>query len=266
MLAALSLLPRFIATPRVTKHRLFVWLSAPTLPDCQLIAFAREGDYFLGVLQSRVHEVWARAQGTQVRERESGFRYTPTSCYDTFPFPFPHEWAAPQPEKYLWSSLRAAHYATGSDHRVEETPPTLRRMDRLDHVQAISQAADHLDRARTLWLNPPGWLREEILEFPGSVGGPWTRFVHDAGRGGIGTIRYPRLVPRDAAAAGQLAQRTLTRLYNERPAWLAHAHRLLDEAVLAAYALDPAITDDALLTHLLDLNLAQAVGVEGPRN
>src|SRR5713101_9775042 len=37
------------------------------------------------------HEVWARSQGTQVRERESGFRYTPTTCFETFPFPEPNE-------------------------------------------------------------------------------------------------------------------------------------------------------------------------------
>ena len=42
-----------------------------------------------GVLHSRVHEVWARRLGTQVRERESGFRYTGTTTFETFPFPRP---------------------------------------------------------------------------------------------------------------------------------------------------------------------------------
>jgi hypothetical protein len=32
---------------------------------------------------------WALAMGTQLREKESGFRYTPTSCFETFPFPWP---------------------------------------------------------------------------------------------------------------------------------------------------------------------------------
>jgi type II restriction/modification system DNA methylase subunit YeeA len=87
MRQALATLPRFIATATVSKHRLFVWLQAPTLPDHQLIVFASSEDYVFGILHSRAHEVWTRSQGTQVREVESGFRYTPTSCFETFPFP-----------------------------------------------------------------------------------------------------------------------------------------------------------------------------------
>lgn len=87
MREALAGLSRFIATPTTSKHRLFVWLDGATLPDHALIAFAREDDYFFGVLHSSVHELWARRLGTQVREAESGFRYTPTTTFETFPFP-----------------------------------------------------------------------------------------------------------------------------------------------------------------------------------
>lgn len=86
---ALAGLSRYLATPILTKYRFFVWLAPNVLPDHQLIVFAREDDYFFGVLHSRVHEVWARATGTQLREVESGFRYTPTTCFETFPFPQP---------------------------------------------------------------------------------------------------------------------------------------------------------------------------------
>jgi hypothetical protein len=54
-----------------------------------LVVFAREDDFTFGILQSRAHEAWARATGTQVREVESGFRYTPTTTFETFPFPHP---------------------------------------------------------------------------------------------------------------------------------------------------------------------------------
>jgi hypothetical protein len=74
---------------------------------------------------------------------------------------------------------------------------------------------------------------------------------------GVGTVRYPRLVPRDAYVF-DLAKRTLTNLYNERPTWLDLAHRALDEAVFAAYGWDPSIPDEALLSALLDLNLQRA--------
>jgi hypothetical protein len=89
MRAALSGKPRFIATPEVSKHRLFVWVTPEVLCNQQLLIFARADDYFFGILHSRVHEVWSLAQGTQLREKESGFRYTPTTCFETFPFPNP---------------------------------------------------------------------------------------------------------------------------------------------------------------------------------
>ena len=89
MRAALSGLERYIATTRVSKHRLFVWVSSDTLPDSAVIAFAWDDDYFFGILHSRIHELWARKKGTQLREVESGFRYTPTSTFETFPLPHP---------------------------------------------------------------------------------------------------------------------------------------------------------------------------------
>ncbi len=218
MRKALAGLSRFVAVPRVAKHLMFVWFSAPTLADCQLIAFAWPDDYSLGVLHSRIHEVWARSQGTQVRERESAFRYTPTTCFETFPFPEP----------------TAAQRA------------------------AIAAAAKELDALRSNWLNPPEWTRQEVLEFPGSADGPWRRFVTNPNATGVGTVRYPRLIPKDAAAAAQLKKRTLTNLYNERPAWLASAHHKLDEAVAAAYGWPADLSNDALLGKLLELNLARA--------
>ncbi len=219
---SLSGLQRFIVTPEVSKHRIFAWLDDANLPDHQTRAFARSDDYFFGVLHSRFHEVWARAQGTQLRERESGFRYTPTTCFETFPFPWPP-----------------------GEEPVDDP-----------RVQAIAAAARELDQLRTTWLNPPEWTREEILEFPGSVDGPWARYVHDPDARGIGTVRYPRLVPKDAAAADRLKQRTLTKLYNQRPTWLDQAHARLDAAVAAAYNLPPDLPDDDILAELLARNLA----------
>jgi len=57
MRAALAPLRRYIATPAVSKHRLFVWMTGDALPDHALFTFAREDDYFFGVLHSKVHEL-----------------------------------------------------------------------------------------------------------------------------------------------------------------------------------------------------------------
>jgi len=212
---ALNHLGRFLATPRVSKHRLFVWLQAPSYPDCQLIVFASEDDYYLGVLHSRIHEVWALKLGTRLETRP---RYTPTTCFETFPFP------------------------DASEARREE----------------IARAARELDELRGRWLNPPEWTREEVLEFPGSANGPWARYVHAPDARGVGTVRYPRLAPRDETAARELSRRTLTNLYNQRPTWLALAHRRLDEAVAAAYGFPADAPDADLLARLLEMNRAAA--------
>jgi hypothetical protein len=221
----------YIVTPTIAKHRVFVRVIPPILVDHQTVVFRGSNDYYFGVLHSRVHEVWARAQGTQLRERESGFRYTPTTCFETFPFPWP-----------------PGREPASSNHDPRTT----------NHVSAIATAARTLDTLRAAWLNPPEWTRTETLEFPGSLDGPWRRFVHDADERGIGTVRWPRLVARDAESAAKLKARTLTNLYNERPTWLAMAHEALDDAVFAAYGWDPAMSDEQLLEALLALNLERA--------
>ena len=249
MRAALAGLPRFLVTARVTKHRLFAWLSAPTLPDSQVFAFALADDAHFGILHSRIHEVWARAQGTQVRERESGFRYTPTTCFETFPFPWPLNPGPPKP-----GPLSATSHPPRSNGTPIDTDP----------VEAVGAAARDLDALRTAWLNPPEWTVEEVLTFSGSVHGPWSRYVHDPDHRGVGAVRYPRLVPRAPDCAARLQARTLTNLYNQRPAWLQQAHQRLDAAVFAAYGWDPTMSDEQLLESLLAINTARAMGEASP--
>jgi type II restriction/modification system DNA methylase subunit YeeA len=116
MRAALAGLSRYIVTPTVSKHRVFTWLTLEVLPDHQLIVIAKDDNYTFGVLHSRVHELWARGMGTQLREVESGFRYTPSTTFETFPFPDAEE----------------------------------------DRRSVIAEAAAKLDHLRSQWLNPPG--------------------------------------------------------------------------------------------------------------
>ncbi len=59
MRTAIASLPRFIVTPTIAKHRLFVWLPAVTCPDHQLIVIARDDDTTFGILHSRFHELWS---------------------------------------------------------------------------------------------------------------------------------------------------------------------------------------------------------------
>jgi len=114
---------RYIATPTVSKHRIFVWIDSRVQPDHQLAAIARDDDTTFGVLHSRFHELWSLRLGTSLEDRP---RYTPSTTFDTFPFP----------EK-LTPNLPAASYA--DDPRA----------------QAIAAAARELVAKRDAWLNPP---------------------------------------------------------------------------------------------------------------
>ena len=208
MRAALAPLSRFICTTIVAKHRLFTWLTAPTLPDHRLIVFALEDDYPFGVLHSRAHELWSLRLGTTLEDRPS---YTPSSTFETFPFPWPLD----TPDEALTDEQRA-------------------------HRDAIGEAARALDEARRHWLNPPELVREEPDVVPSLP---------------------PRLLPVDEDAEQELKRRTLTNLYNTRPAWLAHLHATLDAAVFAAYGWEEApgeLGEEELLGRLLALNLERA--------
>ena len=103
-------------------------------------------------------------------------------------------------------------------------------------AQAIAAAARELNEKREVWLNPPDLVRRE----PEVVEG------------------YPdRILPKDEAAAKELKKRTLTNLYNARPAWLAGPHDRLDAAVAAAYGWPADIFEDDALARLLELNRAR---------
>ena len=122
MRRAIEGLQRYIATPRVSKHRIFVWAESAVMCNDSTDVFAREDDYFFGVLHSRIHELWARGMGTQLREAESGFRYTPTTCFETFPFPEPTQ----------------------------------------EKLEAIGEAARALNELRENWLNPVDMPASEL--------------------------------------------------------------------------------------------------------
>ena len=102
---------------------------------------------------------------------------------------------------------------------------------------AIEKAAANLDTLRTGWLYPDSL----VVEQPETMAG------------------FPsRLVPRDDAARVELAQRTMTGLYNKPPEWLREAHRQLDEAVAAAYGWSVGISDEEVLAKLLEANLQRS--------
>ena len=134
---ALKSVSRYIATPRVAKHRVFVWLDSRICPDSAVIAIVRDDDVTFGILHSRFHEAWSLRLGTSLEDRP---RYTPTTTFETFPFP-----------EGLSPDIPACDYA--DDPRAV----------------AIATAARRLVDLRDRWLNPPEWVKwahEPVPGFP----------------------------------------------------------------------------------------------------
>ena len=135
-------------------------------------------------------------------------RYTPSTTFETFPFP-----------EGLTPNIPAVDYANDS------------------RAIAIAEPARRLNELREAWLNPSDLVERVPEVAPG----------------------FPdRILPVSAQAAAILKKRTLTNLYNERPAWLDNAHRDLDAAVAVAYGWPADISEEDALARLLALNLDRA--------
>ena len=116
---------RYIATSMVAKHRCFLFVDSRVVPENLIIAIARDDDTTFGILHSRFHEAWSLRLGTWLGVGNDP-RYTPTTTFETFPFP-----------DGLMPNIPAADYA--------EDP----------RAQRIAAAARKLDELRRAWLNPP---------------------------------------------------------------------------------------------------------------
>jgi hypothetical protein len=231
--AATQMLRRVIVTPRVAKYRTWSWIHSRVYVDDATVVVAREDDSTLGVLQSRQHELWSLRLGTWLGVGNDP-RYTPTSCFETFPFP-----AGLAPNNT--AHRRVARLPDGSlipDSLCDSAKPL---------AIAVARAAKRLVDLRDAWLNPP----------------EWTERIPEVVPLGMERSPYPDRIVAKPAFEKEVAKRTLTNLYNQRPAWLAQAHEALDIAVAAAYGWSdytPAMPDDEILRRLLALNLERAAG------
>ena len=258
---AVTGLPRAIVTARVAKHRLFAWLAPGVVVDGQLVLTARADDTTFGILHSRFHELWSLRMCTWLGVGNDP-RYTPTTCFETFPFPAgltPADTAHQRTEAVEGGALIPADLPdTLSDalHTedfkpnqplapVHQAPAAIKTIPPRQAATAIAQAAQRLNALRQAWLNPP----------------EWTDTVPEVVPLGLSASPYPdRIVPKPGFEK-ELAKRTLTNLYNLRPAWLAAAHAQLDAAVAAAYGwadYTANMPDDEILRRLLALNLQRS--------
>jgi len=172
-------------------------------------------------LHSRFHELWSLRMGTSLEDRP---RYTSSRTFRMFPVP---------------AGLTPAETA-GPTESLESgviLPPVA--PERRAVALAIADAAHRLNALREAWLNPPEWVDRVPEVVPG----------------------YPDRVILKPEHAAELKKRTLTNLYNARPAWLDQAHKALNAAVAAAYGwsdYSPDLPDAEILRRLLTLNLERS--------
>ena len=79
---------RYIAVGRHSKRMCLAWVPEGTIASDATLSFAFDDDYSMGILLSRAHDAWAWAQSSTLETR---LRYTPTSVFETFPWPQPTE-------------------------------------------------------------------------------------------------------------------------------------------------------------------------------
>lgn len=208
---------KYIATARLAKHRLFVWLDVEIIPDSQLIVFARDDDYFFGMLHSHLHEIWSLRQGSWLGQGNDP-RYTPTTTFETFPFP----------------------WLPGQEPSEED-----------ERVAEIAYWARALVKWRQAWLNPPrngmnggiDTVYEKMLK---------KRTLTNLYNGLVyyrETVKVGQLF--DRAVFDNLTRNAVTRAEIQE---LDDIHNGLDTAVLDAYGWPQELSDEAILMRLLALN------------
>jgi hypothetical protein len=297
MRAALAPLTRYIITAAVAKHRTFIWMHSAVLPDQATLATARADDTTFGILHSRFHELWSLRMCTWLGVGNDP-RYTPTTCFETFPFPVGltpadtgHQRIETLPDGAVipgnWGqSPISPQTMPASGHATLESDPDFPGAagcyEQNNPLALVEQAQAAI---KTIVFTAPGStrnaavrdsaiqiaiaakklndLRENWLNPP-----EWTHKVPEVTPLGMDKSPYPdRIEPKPGLSEQNLKalqKRTLTNLYNAQPAWLAMAHQQLDQAVAAAYGwtdYSPAMPDDEILKRLLALNLARSANI-----
>ena len=181
--ARIRKLPRVLALARVSQHLALAFVGVDMIHSEQLVLIADAGDATFAVLQSRVHEVWARFFSSSLGD---GLRYAPTDCLETFPLPA--QWRE-QPVLAALGAQYHQHRADLMQRRGEGLTATYNRLhDPDDHdpaileLRALHAALDHTVLEAHGW---PDLAAAARCEFQAEHGGSgrrrlcWSPALHD---------------------------------------------------------------------------------------
>jgi hypothetical protein len=129
-----------------------------------LVVFAYPNLAPFSVLQSRVHEIWARFFSSTLEDR---LRYAPSDCFETFPFPLGYE-TDPDLEAagQTYHDHRAALMVAANEGMTKTYNRFHDSAERSEPIQRLRELHNEMDRAA---LHAYGWhdladeLRPEFL-------------------------------------------------------------------------------------------------------
>ncbi len=218
-------LTRFIVTSEVSKHRFFVFVDGSVLPDGALIAETLDDAFYLGVLSSRIHTLFAISAGGRMGVGNDP-RYNNSRCFDPFPFP---DCTEKQKEK-----IRA----------LAEELDAHRKRAQAQHGIGLTDLYNVLEKVRA------GSARSRSLGSSGSVPAPANAEEKDQENENDyenENDQSPVLSPKEKLLHDQALVSTLRQLHDD-----------LDAAVAAAYGWPWPLTDAEILERVVALNTARA--------
>jgi hypothetical protein len=170
---ALRPLDRCLATSRVSKHLMLSWQRSDLVLSEQVLVFPVNQDRWLTVLQSRVHEVWARLLSSSMR---TDLRYTSSDCFETFPFPAELAFTALDALGAQLDAERRA-YMTANGVGLTTTYNRLKDETVMDAaVQSLRALHEAVDR---VVLDAYGWSDVQVPPYRGATAAQLEAFEDD---------------------------------------------------------------------------------------
>jgi hypothetical protein len=149
---AIRHLDRVLVIARVSNTFALTFMPSGMAFNEKIVVFASDRDSLFAVLQSRIHEVWGRFFNTTLKD---DMQYTPSKCFETFPFPERWEQSAQlQSAGRAYRECRAALMVRNDEGLTETYNRFHDRKEQVPEIAKLRELHAAMDRAV---LDAYGW-------------------------------------------------------------------------------------------------------------